>query len=1355
MSNCHLLLAGAIESFETGHDPPEEASGDQDLATSILISCVNSTTAQLEPICASEIPGCGDNVDIAHVFYNLATAEPVAADYMKIDDVLATNSSITKPGQLILDSAAGVTVINELSCAKLESYIPIANGVAGIAGVGGNKTPTKAFVNLKEPFGSTVAHYVPGSVANILSQPDVQETYYTTFKDQKTPLDRVVISLEPDGYEEVAIARKDFASRFYMFDYTSHKETSVDTSRGEEPLPKTTSKSDKLWTYSEAPMGSATDDPHVLNVFRDAYSKGMSKNQIERALKAKKAHRAYSYISLKRLKELLRTHRFGFDIGPDDVAAYERIHDEDCLSCLLGKTTRSDQVTLDVSKATKPGERIICDILEIKSKKLKTNVMVLISVDEYSAYTHTRYLAKKDLKNVTEAFKYIVDDYKSFGWQVKEILLDNDGAFRELGSHLTIPLGVDVIPTSPDKHAVVAERMIRTLTTLFRCTLAGLPYVLAPHLFANLLDYCASSNNLVPNVHNPMISPTELFTGRSPEHHKLCNIEYGKLVTFYNPTKQNDEFRAKVGIIIGRDVRRPGHAIIWDLINGGALPRNDFKTLEWNQALLKAYIDAAMASHESNGVDVPRAVYYDASDITLSGDDVSKLVEDPNATIASIRGGAPDLGEKDDNPGPDIWENKLAMQRLRDISNASAQKLFISDDVDRSPDQYADADMLECGDEMEEPADDINLPKNSPNARAASTAKPRYHKSHQEYLAYKRARDMDPSARSCEDPRSCWANMPPTRADNVKAWAKQAKENLDAGYILPSRTRSGKTGNIAVLNLSVKQASEKISRAETIKALLSEFNQMGDKKVWVPTTREELKELYRLGKVKNVLPCSVFLKEKYDADKNFLKLKARLVVHGNRQIIDELFGAKDIDSPTASLASINILLHMAAAGGWHKRVVDVAGAYLNADLKEPEFMRIPRNVIDIIKAEFERNGQQGEFDQFLQDDGSIVVELKKALYGLRQSGRAWYELLSDFLIENGFIRSEVDKCLFSKTVGEKITHVAVYVDDLLMVGNNEAEIESLTEKLRGRFKEITVQEGKNISFVGMEIHTADNGDIQLRQRGYIVDVLQHFGVAEQEHEPYPCSGNIMGAPKAEEDNYDVSKFKSGVMKLMYLSTRTRPDIAFAVSALASRAENPKTSDWDRLVHIARFLNGTKDDFLTYKYGGTVDVSAFVDASFMTHRDMRSHTGYCIFADKVGGAAIVYRSVKQKTVADSSTEAEVIALHELVQHLLWVISIYDSLNVHIHKPVAVHNDNEAAIRLNSQEKVNFKGRSKYIARKFFSIFEHIEDGTLQLIWTGTDDLVADFLTKAIIGGKFSKFRIKMGFSSSTTPTANSF
>ncbi len=149
--------------------------------------------------------------------------------------------------------------------------------------------------------------------------------------------------------------------------------------------------------------------------------------------------------------------------------------------------------------------------------------------------------------------------------------------------------------------------MIRTLTTLFRCTFAGLPYTLSPHMFVNLMEFCASSNNLVPNSHNPILSPTEQYTKGSPQYEKLVNIEYGKLVTYYNPSSQNDEMRAKVGVKIGRDVRRPGHAFIWDLIGGGVVARNDFKPLSWNQALMKAYIDAAVGSHDATGQDIERS----------------------------------------------------------------------------------------------------------------------------------------------------------------------------------------------------------------------------------------------------------------------------------------------------------------------------------------------------------------------------------------------------------------------------------------------------------------------------------------------------------------------------------------------------------------------------------------------------------------------------------------------------------------------------------------------------------------------------------------------------------------------------
>jgi hypothetical protein len=469
------------------------------------------------------------------------------------------------------------------------------------------------------------------------------------------------------------------------------------------------------------------------------------------------------------------------------------------------------------------------------------------------------------------------------------------------------------------------------------------------------------------------------------------------------------------------------------------------------------------------------------------------------------------------------------------------------------------------------------------------------------------------------------------------------------------------------------------------------------KHVWLALDREAVKKGYKDGVIKNVITSSIFLKDKYDAANKFLKLKARLVAHGNRQIIDEVFGAKATDSPTVSLAGVFILLHLAAANGWGKMAADIGGAYLNGTLKEPEYMRISRKVVDLVR------GTASAFDpSTIQDDGSVIVRLDKALYGLRQSGRIWYDLLSSKLENLGYVRSDIDRCIFTKIVGASTTHIAVYVDDLLVIGNDPKARSDLMDALRLEFKEITVQSEDNLSFVGLEIHTDTHKNVKIRQLGYIDDVLAHFKIAKDEFQDHPCSANIMDQPKTGDASCDKSRYLSGVMKLMYLSTRSRPDIAFAVSALACRSSDPKASDWNSLLRIAKFINKTRGEFLVFKFGGEIKLSAYVDASFMCHRDMRGHTGYAIFADSIGSAGVVYRSVKQTTVANSSTEAEVIALHDLVQHLLWVQGIYDSLGVNYEKPSVIHDDNEACIKLNSAPIVNFSGRSKYISRKYFSV-----------------------------------------------------
>lgn len=169
----------------------------------------------------------------------------------------------------------------------------------------------------------------------------------------------------------------------------------------------------------------------------------------------------------------------------------------------------------------------------------------------------------------------------------------------------------------------------------------------------------------------------------------------------------------------------------------------------------------------------------------------------------------------------------------------------------------------------------------------------------------------------------------------------------------------------------------------------------------------------RTARLKNIITSSLFLKDKKDASNKFLKLKARLVAHGNRQIIDEMFGSKSVESPTSSLASIMILLHLSAFKGWKKTCLDVGGAYLNATLEDPEFMRISKELVALL------NGTDSAFPETqIQEDGTVVVQLCKALYGLKQAGRAWYDFPTKELESQGYVRSDIDRCLFTKIVGD-------------------------------------------------------------------------------------------------------------------------------------------------------------------------------------------------------------------------------------------------------------------------------------------------------------------------------------------------
>jgi hypothetical protein len=213
------------------------------------------------------------------------------------------------------------------------------------------------------------------------------------------------------------------------------------------------------------------------------------------------------------------------------------------------------------------------------------------------------------------------------------------------------------------------------------------------------------------------------------------------------------------------------------------------------------------------------------------------------------------------------------------------------------------------------------------------------------------------------------------------------------------------------------------------------------------------------------------------------------------------------------------------------------------------------------------------------------------------------------------------------------------------------------------------------------------------------------------------------------------------MQAMYLAVKTRPDVLLDIVVLASRLENPSIEDVNILKRVLVYLYQTKDDGMIFK-DGDWEFLAYIDASFNCYENGRGHSGILMFLDKVS-AAILAKSLKQKTVSTSSTQSELICLNEAVLHIMWLEGILSELLPGIKiRPIKVFNDNTSMISLAKQPIVNRQGRSKFMNRALFKVNENIEAGDIVLLYEDTDTLVADFLTKAVHGRRFKTFRARI-------------
>jgi hypothetical protein len=353
------------------------------------------------------------------------------------------------------------------------------------------------------------------------------------------------------------------------------------------------------------------------------------------------------------------------------------------------------------------------------------------------------------------------------------------------------------------------------------------------------------------------------------------------------------------------------------------------------------------------------------------------------------------------------------------------------------------------------------------------------------------------------------------------------------------------------------------------------------------------------------------------------------------------------------------------------------------------------------------------------------------LYGLPESGKEWYDCLSSFLVESGYRQCATDNCIFFKESGNDKIIFGLHVDDKFYSSTSQALVDELIMLLTARFGSITHETGNVLSFLGMKIEkNPGTGQISISQPAFINDITQD--IPHDNSPKSPATRELMDL-KGIGESIDQKSYLSRVMKLMFAATKTRPDILFPVSTLASRSSDPRESDGHSLNRVYQYIRGTRGFKIQLKCSN-MELSASVDASHAIHRDLKGHTGMSLF---IAGCPIFSRSVKQKSVATSSTHAEILALHESIPYIIWLRDLLRELGYPQLNATAVEQDNKSALAIYDQgwSKSN---KTRHIGIKYAFITEQVREGVINPKYVKTGEIRADVLTKVVPTGQFEKY-----------------
>ncbi|CAN6687056.1 unnamed protein product [Malus baccata var. baccata] len=519
-----------------------------------------------------------------------------------------------------------------------------------------------------------------------------------------------------------------------------------------------------------------------------------------------------------------------------------------------------------------------------------------------------------------------------------------------------------------------------------------------------------------------------------------------------------------------------------------------------------------------------------------------------------------------------------------------------------------------------------------------------------------------------------------------------------------------------------------VNNVEAIQAPTRVEEALKDPK-WAAAMDEEMMALHKndtwevteLPKGKKPVGCRWVFTIKYKADGSVDRYKARLVAKGYTQTYG--IDYQETFSPVAKMNTVRVLISLAANLNWPLKQFDVKNAFLHGHLEEEVYMDFPPG--------YNAGGKTG------------VCRLRKSLYGLKQSPRAWFGRFTQVMRRFGYYQSHSDHTLFVKRGSGKVTALIIYVDDMIITGDDSEEMMKLEQNLAAEF------EMKNLGdlkyFLGVEVARSSRG-IFLSQRKYVLDLLKETGMLGCKPVDTPIVEKHYLGIYPDQEPVDKGRYQRLVGRLIYLS-HTRPDIAYAVSVVSQFMHSPSVDHMEAVMRILAYLKSAPGKGVLYESHGHMRIEGFTDADWAGDvTDRRSTSGYFTF---VGGNLVTWRSKKQNVVSRSSAEAEYRGMAHGVCEMLWLRKLLESLGFTQKEAMKLYCDNKSAREI--AENPVQHDRTKHVEVDRHFIKEKLEKKIVSIPFVNSEEQLADVLTHAVCNRRFGESLVKLGMSNIYAPT----